>query len=491
LRDAFEDVPDTIDYVMYWWEQAANLLRQERIRQFGFITTNSITQPFNRKLIDNYLNGDARLTISFAIPDHPWVDSADGAAVRIAMSAVNKSSEEGTLANVIAEEASGDSGAEVTLDVRKGLIHSNLTVGVNVTAILPLLANSGLSGQGVIVLGEGFILTVEEAAKLIGKESEAKPFVKRYRNGKDITQISRNLLIIDLYGIKTEEGLKKFPHIYQRIYDLVRPSRLQMKDKARREKWWLFGRSNEEIRAAIEGLPRYIATCRTAKHRVFLFLDGDILPDAKIVAIGLSDAFNLGILSSKVHIVWALRTGAFLEDRPNYNHADCFNKFPFPVCTDEQKERIRGLGESLDAHRKRQQAQNPRLTITEMYNVLEKLRRGEPLNDRERATHEQGLVSVLRQIHDELDAAVFDAYGWPSTLSDEEILERLVLLNAERAAEERSGLVRWLRPEFQRPAEGVAAAFGEEFAAAAPAAARQERQPWPRTLPEQIGRAHV
>src|SRR2546423_15594558 len=120
-----------------------------------------------------------------------------------------------------------------------------------------------------------------------------------------------------------------------------------------------------------------------------------------------------------------------------------------------------------------------------MYNVLEKLRRDEHLNERERATHEQGLVSVLKQIHDELDAAVFDAYGWPATLSDEEILERLVRLNAERAAEERAGLVRWLRPEFQKPTEGVAAAFGEEFAAVAATAAKQEKQPWPKAIPEQ------
>jgi hypothetical protein len=103
-----------------------------------------------------------------------------------------------------------------------------------------------------------------------------------------------------------------------------------------------------------------------------------------------------------------------------------------------------------------------------------------------RGIHEQGLVSVLKQLHDELDRAVFDAYGWPATLTDEEILERLVELNAMRAAEERSGTVRWLRPEFQKPAEGVAAKFGEEFAAAtAPVVAKQEKQPWPKTIPEQ------
>lgn len=69
--------------------------------------------------------------------------------------------------------------------------------------------------------------------------------------------------------------------------------------------------------------------------------------------------------------------------------------------------------------------------------------------------HEQGLVSVLKQIHDDLDAAVFEAYGWPRTLTDEEILERLVALNHERAEEESRGIIRWLRPEFQNPANNA------------------------------------
>src|SRR5207248_2994638 len=98
-----------------------------------------------------------------------------------------------------------------------------------------------------------------------------------------------------------------------------------------------------------------------------------------------------------------------------------------------------------------QQSQHPDLTMTGMYNVLEKLRSGETLSDKEKMIHEQGLVSVLKQIHDDLDAAVFAAYGWPATLTDEEILQRLVALNATRAAEEARGLVRWLRPDFQNP----------------------------------------
>jgi hypothetical protein len=73
------------------------------------------------------------------------------------------------------------------------------------------------------------------------------------------------------------------------------------------------------------------------------------------------------------------------------------------------------------------------------------------LTPKERTIHDKGLITVLRQLHDELDAAVFAAYGWPVNLTDEEILERLVALNQERATEEKQGIIRWLRPEFQNP----------------------------------------
>ena len=136
---------------------------------------------------------------------------------------------------------------------------------------------------------------------------------------------------------------------------------------------------------------------------------------------------------------------------PVYMNTLCFDPFPFPAASDLQKARIRKLGEQLDAHRKRQQALHAGLTITGMYNVLEKLRSGETLAVKDKQIHTQGLVSILQQIHDDLDAAVFDAYGWPRDLTNEQILEKLVALNAERAEEERNGHVRWLRPDFQNP----------------------------------------
>jgi hypothetical protein len=281
--------------------------------------------------------------------------------------------------------------------------------------------------------------------------------MRPYMNGSDLVHGCSTRYVLDFNDLELEE-VRTHPAAFQYIYDRVMPERLVNREARTSVKWWRFRRSGEKLRLAVEGLPRYAATTRTAKHRVFQFLAPEVLAESKIVVIASDDALHLGILSSRAHVAWATAAGGWLGvgNDPTYNHVDCFEKFPFPDATDAQKARIRSLAEELDVHRKRQQVQHPKLTLTNMYNVLEKLRSGAALSVAEKITHEQGLVSVLRQLHDDLDAAVFDAYGWPATLADEEILARLVALNAERAAEEARGLVRWLRPEYQAPQEAGA-----------------------------------
>ena len=162
------------------------------------------------------------------------------------------------------------------------------------------------------------------------------------------------------------------------------------------------------------------------------------------------------------------------------------------IRNEAQQTHIRDLAERLDTHRKRQQAQHPKLTFTDLYNVLEKLRAGTPLNAKEQLTHEQGLVTVLRQLHDDLDAAVAAAYALPPAATDEAILTHLCALNAQRAAEERAGTIRWLRPAFQNPnAEGGTrneqTALGLPESAAIPHSAlgAPHLAPWPKTFAEQ------
>lgn len=193
------------------------------------------------------------------------------------------------------------------------------------------------------------------------------------------------------------------------------------------------------------------------------------------------------MLSSRHHTQWALAAGGWLGvgNDPRYTKSRCFDPFPFPDLTDLQRSHLRQLGEDLDAHRKRQQSTHPKLTLTQMYNVLEKLRAGDVIEGKDKDIYDQGLIGILRDLHDQIDAAVADAYGWPVDLSDEDILLRLVALNKERAEEEARGHIRWLRPDYQNPT-GAQSAKGKTADMDLGVVAKIEKAPWPKTLPDQI-----
>ena len=269
-------------------------------------------------------------------------------------------------------------------------------------------------------------------------------------------------MVIDLFGLDSDEVRTRFPEVYQHLLETVKLEREAtfersgVKDSGNYARlWWLFAKARQEMRRAIAPLSRYIATVQTAKHRVFQFLDARILPDIKIIVVAGEDAFDLGVLSSKAHVAWSLKSGGALEDRPVYAISQCFDPFPFPTPDFSLRAKIRDGAEELDALRKRQQADHPGLTLTQIYNVLEKLRARAPLDETDEAIKTKGLVLIVRELHDEIDRLVAQAYGWPADLSDDEILARLVALNAERAREEKRGLIRWLRPDYQRQRAGL------------------------------------
>jgi len=487
LRQTCSEVPASADYVMFWWDQAARLVQDGRAIQFGFITTNSIAQTFNRKVLEHHV-AHGGLYLSFAIPDHPWVDSDGSAAVRIAMTVVAKGQRPGTLGTVVKESSLSSGEADVLITHESGEIRSDMRIAGSTSSVVSLAGNEGLSGNGVGLYGQGFLLDINEAQELgYGQDKDVTACIHPFVGGRDLTGTARNLYVLDLLGYSEQDVRERFPQIYQRILDRVKPERDQNNRSAYRERWWVFGEPRANLRASWASVSRWIGTARTAKHRNFVFIPNGVIPETEVIAIMLDDAFHLGVLSSRIHLTWAASTGTQLEDRPRYNNSRVFSTFPFPLPTESQKSRIRELGEQLDAHRKRQQGLHPGLTMTGMYNVLERLRAGEPLTAKEQTIHQQGLVSMLRQIHDELDAAVADAYGWPVDLTDEQILERLVALNHQRADEERRGIIRWLRPEFQNPdgrtQQGIAAELSETPAKAKSAEAA--KLPWPKSLSAQ------
>lgn len=529
LRGAWPEVPESADFVMFWWHHAAAQVAAGHTRRMGLITTNSLRQTFNRRVVQAALDKGCHLLM--AIPDHPWVDGANGAAVRIAMTVAAPGVGEGQLLNV-ADEQPGEHGeVAVALQERHGLIHADLSVGANVAAAMPLQAMAGISSPGVKLHGAGFLVTPTEAVAL-----GSSALIHDYRNGRDLTDKPRGVRIIDAFGLDAETLRAQHPAIYQWLLERVKPERDQNNRATYRDNWWIFGEPRRELRPALAGLPRYIATVETSKHRTFQFLGASILPDNMLIAIAVDDAFALGVLSSQLHIEWALATGGTLEDRPRYNKSRCFETFPFPDedtgLTPQLHERIAHLAEQIDAHRKRVLGQvgtaggdfasearmsppqsppapalpaqpanttNTALTLTGLYNVLAALREGRALTPKEKTIHTHGLVGVLRELHDELDAAVLAAYGLPANATTDNILAHLVQLNTQRAAEEAQGRVRWLRPAFQNPQNSLQkqellpqedqapeADFDGEKPLSKPEQTKPQQLPWPATLPEQV-----
>ena len=502
LRAAWPEVPDSADFVMYWWHHAAATVCSGGARRFGLITTNSLTMVYNRRILERHFISNPPLHLTFAIPDHPWVDSALGAAVRIAMTVGEAGSGDGSLLRVASERARDDGEMDVEFERVDGNIHANLSIGANVASARQLKSNGGMSHMGVILVGAGFVVRPGDPLLL----QEPGP-IKRYMNGRDLTQTSRGYFVIDLAGLTEDDVRQKYPHCYQRLVDQVKPERAVSNDSYLRDNWWLFRRTNMQLRSGLAGLKRYIGTTETAKHRTFLFIDGAVLPDQKIRVVTSDDPLHLGILSSTIHVSWALATGGRLGvgNDPVYNNTRCFETFPFPSddtgLTPAISDRIRTLALQLDNHRKTRQSAHSDLTITGIYNVFEKLRSSEALTAAEKIIHDRGLVSVLLSIHDELDAAVLTAYGWSDLklpADNDTLLARLVALNSRRVTEEAVGTVRWLRPAFQNP--GAAGMQGTFDMRRNPDSTTADvdlppvsvnvpsitKRPWPTGLPEQI-----
>ncbi|MGC9269125.1 class I SAM-dependent DNA methyltransferase, partial [Acidiphilium sp.] len=344
------------DFVMYWWDHAAELLTAKGsvLRRFGFVTTNSITQTFQRRCIERHLAAKAPISITMAIADHPWTKATkDAAAVRIAMTVAEAGKRDGVLFTVTAETGLDTDAPDIALAAQSGPINADLTIGVPVGDAKPLLATEGLCSRGMALHGAGFIVTPEQAVHLgLGRRAGLDQHIREYRNGRDLTARPRGVMVIDLFGLSTDDVRRRFPEVYQHLLTTVKPERDQNNRVTYAENWWLFGEPRKDLRPALVRLPRYIATVETAKHRIFQFLDASVLPDNKLVAIGMADAFNLGVLQSSIHHNWASAAGGLLEDRPVYVKSACFDPFPFPDPPDAIRCDIAAIAEDLDALRK-------------------------------------------------------------------------------------------------------------------------------------------
>jgi hypothetical protein len=229
LWAAHPKMNDSADFVMYWWDHAADLLTRKgtALRRFGFVTTNSITQVFQRRVVDRHLKASKPVSIVMAIPDHPWTKATkDHAAVRIAMSVVESGTRTGILRAVVHEAQLDSDQPTIALDEKIGRINCDLSTGVDLTSAIALKANEGLCSPGVKLHGSGFILERRDARHLgLGTQYGLERHIREYRSGRDLTARPRDFLAIDLFGLSEDKVRRGFPEIYQHLIRSVKPER--------------------------------------------------------------------------------------------------------------------------------------------------------------------------------------------------------------------------------------------------------------------------
>jgi hypothetical protein len=308
-------------------------------------------------------------------------------------------------------------------------IHADLSAEANVVSAVQLEENAGLCFLGVMK-GGPFDITEEQAAVMLAAplNPNGKPnsdVVKPRLIGRDIVQRSQHGWVVDFGEMRElEAALFELPFEYVRRE--VKPLRDVNRDKLMRENWWLHGRYRPAMRKAFSQMSRCIVTPEVAKHRIFVWMSSDVVPDHTCHVIARADDYAFGILHSKAHELWSLSQGASLEDRPRYSSARTFETFPFPWAPGKESQDdplVRAIAQAAsELVTKRDTWLNPsdatpatlsKRTLTNLYNER---------------------PSWLVDAHRTLDEAVFAAYGWPSTLTDAEILERLLALNHERAS---------------------------------------------------------
>jgi hypothetical protein len=448
VRRCYAEVPETVDFVMYWWHRAAERLTAKgtRLRRFGLITTNSIKQAFNRQVLTQHSDAGVRLVL--AVPDHPWDD--DGAAVRISLTIAEAAPPDVLAAPARLLEVVNEDEGHLAVELRESkapTIHPDLRIGADVSRAVPLQANAGVSFQGMNLVGDGFRLTPDEVRSL-GFDPEAlPPVIKPYLNAREMMRRREGRFVIDAFGLTADELKAQWPSCYQWLWDRVKPERDENRRTSRKKNWWLFGEPVGKLRAAWTGLARYLITPETSKHRAFTWVPAGVVPDHTLYAICLDQPEALGVLQSRIHTVWATTAGGTngVGNDPRYNNTKCFAGFAFPIYEGEHRKNIARAADAVWSYRTAAHQRNPALTLTIIHNLLDLRRANAPIPKELAPLHAALATDVLLELHTALDHAVADAYGWPHDLSDDELLLRLVALNRERAAEEASGTIRWLR----------------------------------------------
>jgi hypothetical protein len=387
-------VPGSADFGAYWFEKARDMIDRERAKAAGFVISTAIKQEWSRSVLDR-VNQSGK--IFFAISDRVW--EGKEAAIHVSL---------------IGFTGMGYRGDLILDGQVVPVIYSNLSSHHNASELRQIKNREYdcISGTGDVLENS---VDQETALRFISSLSPStfnpmRPFV----GGRDLVQGSLNR--------------------------------------------WTTWDPNDSIGTGVKfSGKRFLVTPRVSKHCVFLWLDSVTVPDSGVVAWDTDDAYVMGVLQSRVHRVWTLANCGWRGETRNYQIKSCFRSFIFPCIDDKSMGEIKDSAERLNVCRtewlyperliKRQHVKFCALKdgpwqhyslgefglsfisvdyplIRPMNSVAEKI-----LSKRTVTGLYNDNPTWLQEAHRELDDLVLKAYGWNSSVSDEEIISGLRLLN--------------------------------------------------------------
>ena len=449
LTSSFAETGDRCDLVAYFFRRAFELLRDGAT--FGFVATNTISQGDTREggLAWICRNGGQIYKASKRVP---WPGAA---AVIVSTVEVSKG------LDVSGVELDGH-------PVQR--ISAFLLPGTQDASPHRLIANAGIAFVGTNVLGMGFTFddgnpdatSLEKMGEILGRHPEWADLVRPFIGGEEINNEPdhrHHRYVIDFDAMTLQEA-SRYPDLLRIVEQKVRPSR-QASEGSYQSKWWQFGRRNVEGTRSMRGLGRVLVCCQVSPYLSFAFVPPTAVY-AHTVNIFASDRDELfAVLQSRIHEAWARTFGSSMKDDLRYTPTDCFETFPLPAALDSSRD-VGIAGRNYSGLRSTVMLQR-RQGLTKTYG------RFHDPNE-----HDSSIVR-LRELHDAMDRAVIAIYGWhdiqlrcgfipdyeeehddqaaqairkrrayryrwPDEIRDE-VLGRLLQLNAARASEERAAIV--------------------------------------------------
>jgi len=289
---------------------------------------------------------------------------------------------------------------------------------------MKLLANKSICHKGFEANGLGFVLAIDEAKQLLKKDIKNREVIKPYLSGDDVAsspnhEPSRYIIQFDELS---ENSAKEFPDPYQICFDRVRPERL-LKDSKKYPRlvneWWKFWMNKKDLAEQLKYLEKCLVIPRVGKYQNFVLSKTDLIFHEKVIVVTKSNGIYISILNSIFHDAWIWKYSSTLGSGTlNYSPSDCFETFPFPQSlSKETNKKLEIIGEQYHGHRK-QLLLLMQLGLTKTYNLfhtkdltIEEIQKASKQDETTCKKAYDDIVK-LRALHQEMDEAVLDDYGW-------------------------------------------------------------------------------